>query len=99
MPRLAGRLEGPREGGPVTPAEHFTWAQGRALEYVDMDQPGNALASLVSDLGKHESTAGILHPDLLMLATGELMLGGARGIRDFITGLAGPRDEEAPSNA
>lgn len=39
-------------------AEHFAWAQARALEYVDLNDPANAMASLVSDLGKHPGTAG-----------------------------------------
>ena len=72
-------------------AEHFAWAQARALEYVELNDPANAMASLVSDLGKHEGTAGILTSDLQALFMGEVMLGGAAGARSFIEGLAGPR--------
>jgi len=72
-------------------AEHFAWARTRALEYVDLNDPGNAMASLVSDLGKHEGTAGILNPDLQVLFLGEVMIGGAAGARSFIEGLAGPQ--------
>ena len=72
-------------------AEHFAWAQTRALEYVEMNEPAQAMASLVSDLGKHPGTAGILHPDLQALFMGEVMIGGAAGARSFIEGLAGPR--------
>ena len=71
-------------------AEHFDWAVGRALEYVDMDDPGNAMASLVSDLGKHEDTAGILTEDLQYLFMGEVLLGGASGAKRFIEGLPRP---------
>ena len=71
-------------------AEHFAWAQARALEYVDLNEPAQAMASLVSDLGKHEGTAGILTIELQGLFMGEVMLGGAAGARSFIEGLAGP---------
>lgn len=71
-------------------AEHFAWAKGRALEYVDLGDAGNAMASLVSDLGKHKGTAGILHEELLTLFAGEILIDGVRGARRFIEGLAGP---------
>ena len=71
-------------------AEHFAWAQARALEYVDRNEPAQAMASFVSDLGKHEGTVGILTPDLQGLFLGEVMIGGATGARSFIEGLAGP---------
>lgn len=74
----------------VTAAEHFDWAVGRAMEYVELNDAGNAIASLVSDLGKHEDTAGILTPDLMLLCTGEVMIGGAQGARRFIEGLPRP---------
>lgn len=78
----------------MTGTEHFVWARARALEYIHLGEPEQARASLVSDLGKHEATAGVLHQDLLGLAYGELLLSGTRGVRDFITGLAGPREQE-----
>lgn len=71
-------------------AEHFAWAKARAMEYVEMGDGGTALSSLISDLRKHEGTAGILHQDLLMLATQDYMLGGLKAARAFIEGLAGP---------
>lgn len=71
-------------------AEHFAWSKERALEYVAMNDGNGALASFVSDLGKHEGTAYILSSDLLFLFTGEVMLDGARGAKRFIEGLAGP---------
>ncbi|QDY06133.1 hypothetical protein FJK98_02285 [Micromonospora sp. HM134] len=74
----------------MTAAEHFAWAKGRALEYVDLDDPVNAMASLVSDPRKHEGTRAILHDDLLGLFAGEVRLGGVEGARRFIEGLAGP---------
>jgi hypothetical protein len=71
-------------------AEHFAWARQRAMEYVEIGDGPTAMASLVSDLGKHEGTAGILTPNLLTLFLGEVMIGGAQGARRFIDGLPGP---------
>lgn len=71
-------------------AEHFDWAVGRAMEYVEADDPGNAMASLVSDLGKHEDTAGILTDELQYLFLGEVIIGGTQGARRFIEGLPRP---------
>lgn len=77
-------------------SEHFDWAIGRALEYVDQGDGANAMASLVSDFSKHEGTASILTEDLMFLFAGEVMIGGARGARSFIEGLPRPADP-APS--
>jgi hypothetical protein len=74
----------------VNAAEHFDWAVGRAMFYVEAGDAGNAMASLVSDLGKHEGTASILNEGLLFLFTGEVMLGGVAGARRFIEGLPRP---------
>lgn len=71
-------------------AEHFDWAVGRAMQYVEMGNGGEAMASLVSDFGKHEGTSGILNEGLLFLFTGEVMLGGAQGARRFIEGIPRP---------
>lgn len=38
-------------------AEHLEWCKRRALEYLP-DDPKNAMASMLSDLGKHPGTAG-----------------------------------------
>lgn len=37
----------------MTRAEHLAWAKQRALEYVDSGELGSAIASMLSDLGKH----------------------------------------------
>ena len=39
-------------------AEHLQWAKDRALEYADMGDVANAMASLGSDLNKHPDTKG-----------------------------------------
>lgn len=77
----------------MTAAEHFDWAIGRAMEYVEINEPGDAMASLISDLRKHPGTEHILTTDLIGLFVGEIMLGGTTGARRFIEGL--PRPVEA----
>lgn len=71
-------------------AEYFDWAVGRAMEYVELGDGASAHASLSSDLGKHEGTAGILTVDLQYLFIGEVAIGGARGAKRFIEGLPRP---------
>jgi hypothetical protein len=72
-------------------AEHFDWAITRATEYLDNGDDGaTAMASLISDLYKHEDTANILTADLQGLFLGEVMLAGATGARRFIEGLPRP---------
>lgn len=68
-------------------AEHVRWAKTRALEYLDQGDLGQALASMVSDLGKHpetESLGGMLAP----LGMFEVMRGDAEGLRRWVTGFA-----------
>lgn len=74
----------------MTAAEHFDWAVGRAMEYVEMNDGGSALSSLVSDLGKHVGTEDILTADLQGLFMMEVILGGAEGARRFIAGIPRP---------
>lgn len=40
----------------MTRAEHMAWCKQRALEYVDRGELRDAIASMLSDLGKHEET-------------------------------------------
>lgn len=74
----------------MTAGEHFDWAVGRAMEYVELNDGGNAMASLVSDFGKHEGTAGILNEGLQGLFMMEVIMGGAEGARRFIEGIPRP---------
>lgn len=69
---------------------HFDFAMTRAREYLDMGDAVMALSSLISDLSKHEGTAGILHPDLVGLAIGEYAIGGDRALRRFLEGIPAP---------
>jgi hypothetical protein len=38
----------------MTGREHLDWAKQRALEFVDRGDGAEAVASMISDLGKHE---------------------------------------------
>jgi hypothetical protein len=44
----------------TTRAEHMKWAKDRALEYADQGDTGNAIASLMSDLGKHPENGVVM---------------------------------------
>lgn len=70
----------------VTPDPHGTdeqklaWCKERAAA----ESWEHALASMISDMGK---TGIPLNPDLYYLGMGEAMIGGERGVRDFIDGI------------
>ena len=40
----------------MTRAEHIAWSKARALEYLDTGDVQNAIASMLSDLMKHDET-------------------------------------------
>ena len=44
----------------MTRTEHLEWAKARALECAEAGEYGDAIASLLSDLGKHEETRSLL---------------------------------------
>jgi hypothetical protein len=71
-------------------SEHMAWCKQRSLEYVNSGELENALASFVSDLGKHESTAG--DELLVMLCATEgvaaVTAGDGARLRRFIEGFA-----------
>lgn len=83
---------------PISATEHFDWAVGRVVEYVDLGDASNAMASLVSDFGKHEATASILTPELMFLFVGEISIAGAAGARRFIEGIPRPAEQAAPTS-
>jgi hypothetical protein len=71
----------------MTRAEHVAWCRERALEYADRGETALAMASLISDLGKHPETAG--HP-AAELMTMLAMAGGFERpgrLREFIEGV------------
>lgn len=70
-------------------AEHLQWCKDRALEYADAGDAAQAMASMMSDLGKHpdtESSAGIVAELMMPLAMmGEFEKPGE--LRKFIEGF------------
>ncbi len=58
----------------MTRKEHVDWCKKRALEYLDAGDRTTAIASMLSDLRKHEETAS--HPGktllVMYLAAGHL---------------------------
>lgn len=46
----------------MTRAEHLQWAKDRAAAYLDKSDAPQAMASFISDMGKHEGTKD--HPFL-----------------------------------
>ena len=54
--------------------EHLQWSKQRALEYVDLEQLDNAVASLMSDFNKHPKLRNHMGIELTMmlLANGNL---------------------------
>lgn len=71
----------------MTRAEHLAWCKTRALQYVDMDDPTNAFASICSDLRKHPATEdhGALTLGAMLVFGGHLETSAK--MRDFITGI------------
>ena len=53
------------EPSPDSRKSHMDWCKARALEYVERGDLENAMQSMLSDLQKHESTAG--HPAAMLM--------------------------------
>lgn len=74
----------------VSRADHIAWCQRRALDFVDIGDLAQALASLQSDLRKHPNTAG--HPaivsGMVLVQAGKLRSPGA--MRAFILSIDRP---------
>ena len=75
----------------MTGAEKLAWVKERAAA----EPWTTAIASVIQDM---ELIGHPLGPELTMLAMGEAVIGGERGVRRFIDGLALPaaRTEAAP---
>ena len=71
----------------MTRQEHLEWCKKRALEYCDMDDPNQALASMISDLRKHSETANHAGVELgvAMMMAGHLNT--SEKMRNFIQGF------------
>lgn len=68
-------------------AVHLQWAKDRAFEYVQKGDLKNAMASMISDLRKHDELSH--HPaidlGMMMLMGGQLSTQGQ--MREFIEGF------------
>jgi hypothetical protein len=71
----------------TTRAEHLAWCKRRALEYCEMGEYEQALASMGSDLNKHPETAGhsAMQIGMIMLMGGHLKT--RESMREFIEGF------------
>lgn len=70
-----------------TRENHLAWCKKRALELVDAGDWRQGLTSMMSDLGKHEETAGhsAIQLCMMMLLGGQIR--GAVEARKFIEGF------------
>jgi hypothetical protein len=68
-------------------SEHLQWSKDRAIELLDEGDITQAFTSMMSDLGKHDETAG--HPAIILGM--QLNMGGMlstdREMRKFIEGF------------
>ena len=73
----------------MTRDEHLQWCKDRAHEYADQGDAKNAVASMLSDLGKHAETKGSVD-SLAPLAT-MMLIGGqlsnVHELKRFIDGF------------
>ena len=67
--------------------EHLEWCKQQALEYVDRGDFNEALASMLSDLGKHPDTAKHAGIALGVMMASAGLLGSRREIERFIKGF------------
>jgi len=67
--------------------EHLQWCKDRALEYVDNNDPDQAVASMMSDIGKHPETD---NQAVKSMSIGLLMIGKlstTNQVRTWINGF------------
>lgn len=70
-----------------TRAEHLQWCKERALKYLLLGQVNNALASMLSDLGKHSETKGHAAIEIGMQMKISGLLETEEATRKFINGF------------
>jgi hypothetical protein len=67
--------------------EHLAWCKQRALEYVDTGELENAVASMGSDLTKHEETQNPANDGLLMIGMMYAVDRDVAGVRRWVEGF------------
>jgi hypothetical protein len=70
----------------MTRDEHLTWCKKRALEYLDRGDAVNAVASMGSDLSKHEGT-NFFGDEIMALGMLYATNGDIEGLRRWIEGF------------
>lgn len=71
-----------------TPKEHLDWCVNRALEYFDQGSKRDAIASFLSDVGKHEGTAHILYHPMTLFIIKDGYDNGREAFRRSMEGFA-----------
>lgn len=71
----------------MTRAEHLAWCKERALKYVEAGDFNNAVASMLSDLGKHDETRSSSTGILAQMGMIELMNPSYNSIKNYIEGF------------
>lgn len=69
----------------MTREEHLQWCKQRALEYLDQGDVTNAIASMTSDLSKHDETKSS-NTTLMMLGMNYAINNDVQGARRWIEG-------------
>lgn len=72
----------------MTREEHLAWAKERALEYADMGDVAQAMASLGSDLNKHPETKNHGGMELMMMMAMAGQFDRPGELRKFIEGFS-----------
>ena len=70
----------------MTRQEHLVWCKKRALEYVGAGDLKQAVASMLSDLSKHDETQGVMKI-MGMIGIMEAANGTPESVRRFIEGF------------
>jgi hypothetical protein len=71
----------------MTRTEHLRWAKDRALEYADLGDTANAVASMCSDLRKHPELENHGGVQLLMMMAAAGHLNSPAALRREIEGF------------
>lgn len=69
----------------MTRSEHIRWCKQRAREHITRGDLSQAVASMISDLGKHPETAGFLF--LSAIGLNAAARGDRREVESFINGF------------
>lgn len=67
----------------MTRVEHMMWCKARAMEYVNTGDYVNAVASMVSDLGKHPDTRAMVQIAVMLM----LIVKDKESARKFVEGF------------